>query len=128
MTEVVLPTAGGCMRPWIWPNGTLHVERCTMAELRIGDIAVWFDGTNLRSHRVVEVGTDSLATRGDSSPTVDPPVAPSQLLGRAVRFTKGAVSYRLDGPLVALLSRLAVGPWARLMATARLGRDLLRRR
>jgi hypothetical protein len=128
MTEVVLPTAGGCMRPWIWPNGKLHVEPCSMAELRIGDIAVWFDGTRLLSHRVVELGTDSLTTRGDSSPSVDPSVAPNQLLGRAVRFTKGPISYRLDGPLVAFLSRAGLKPWARLMATARLGRDLLRGR
>jgi hypothetical protein len=127
MTEVVLPTAGGCMRPWIWPNGKLHVEPCGMAQLQIGDIAVWFDGTNLRSHRVVELGADSLATRGDLSAAVDPPVEPCQLLGRAVRFTKGPVSYRLDGPLVSFLSRVGSVPWARLMAAARWGRDRFRR-
>jgi hypothetical protein len=128
MTEVVLPTAGGCMRPWIWPNGKLHVEPCSMAQLRIGDIAVWFDGKHLVSHRVVELGTDALATRGDSSPTVDPPVTPSQLLGRAVRFTKGPISYRLDGPLVEFLSRVVPNPWTRLLRVARWGRDRFRRR
>ena len=128
MTEVVLPTAGGCMRPWIWPNGKLHVEPCSMAQLRLGDIAVWFDGTRLLSHRVVELHPDLLATRADSSATDDAPVQPSQLLGRAVRFTKGPVSYRLDGPLVVLLSRVGREPWAKLMAVARWGRDLLRQR
>jgi hypothetical protein len=38
MKEVVFPTAGGCMRPWIWPNGKLHVEPCRVTELRIGDL------------------------------------------------------------------------------------------
>lgn len=128
MTEVVLPTAGGCMRPWIWPNGQLHVQRCSMAELRIGDIAVWFDGKNLLSHRVVELAANVLITRGDSSPAVDSPAAPSQLLGRAVRFTKGPVSYRLDGPVVLWLSQAGLTPWVRLLSVARWGRDRLTRR
>jgi hypothetical protein len=127
MTEVVFPTAGGCMRPWIWPNGTVHVERCSIDELRVGDIAVWFDGKNMVSHRVLRLGPDILETRGDSSPEGDQPVQASQLLGRAVRFSKGRISYRLDGPVVTLLSRVAVRPWARLMAVGRRGRTLLRR-
>jgi hypothetical protein len=128
MKDLVFPTAGGCMRPWIWPNGKLHVERCSMSELRLGDIAVWFDGANMVSHRVVELGADMLATRGDSSAEADQPVKASQLLGRAVRFSKGPVSYRLDGPVVTLLSRVAMRPWAKLMAAGRRGRALLRRR
>ena len=128
MTEIVLPTAGGCMRPWIWPNGRLHIERCAMAELKLGDIAVWFDGKTLISHRVVELGPGTLATRADSSALVDEPVEPTQLLGRAVRFSKGPISYRLDGPVIGLLSQIGREPWARLMATARWGRDRLKRR
>ena len=128
MTGIVLPTAGGCMRPWIWPNGKLHVEPCSMAQLRLGDIAVWFDGKNLISHRVVELRPEVLATRADSSRTVDAPVQPSQLLGRAVRFTKGPISYRLDGALVVFLSSVAREPWAKFMTAARWGRDRLRRR
>ncbi len=128
MNEVVLPTAGGCMRPWIWPNGSLHVQRCSMKELRVGDIAVWFDGRRLISHRVVELGLDTLATRADSSSTADAPIEPNQLLGRAVRFTKGPVSYRLDGPMVAFLSRAGLTPWTKLMSVARWGRDRLRGR
>ena len=127
MSEVVLPTVGGCMRPWIWPNGMLHIERCTMDQLRIGDIAVWFDGTHLVSHRVVALGNGVLATRADTSPSNDAPVLPSQLLGRAVRFSKGPLSYRLDGPVIVFLSRVGRAPWARLMAAARWGRDRLRR-
>jgi hypothetical protein len=127
VTEIILPTAGGCMRPWIWPNGKLHVEPCQMGELRIGDIAVWFDGKNMISHRVVEIGAGMLATRADSSSVVDGPVHAPQLLGRAVRFTKGRISYRLDGPMMAALSRIALRPWAGLIALARRGRDVLER-
>jgi hypothetical protein len=126
VNEVVLPTDGGCMRPWIWPNGKLHVERCIMAELRPGDIAVWFDGTNFISHRVVELDAGVLTTRADSKTTTDAPVQPSQLLGRAVRFTKGPISYQLDGPLVAFIWRTTSKPWNRLLAAARWARACLR--
>ena len=126
--EIKLPTAGGCMRPWIWPNGTLHIERCSLAQLRIGDIAVWFDGKTLVSHRVVELSSDSLSTRADSSLAVDAPVLPNQLLGRAIRFTKGPLSYRLDGRLIRYLAQASREPWARLMAAGRWGRDRLRGR
>jgi len=125
MTEVVLPTTGGCMRPWIWPNGKLHVQLCTMDQLRLGDIAVWLDRTNFIAHRVVALRVDELATRADSSRRDDPPVQPNQLLGKAVRFTRGPVSYRLDGPLLVGLSRIGREPWARLMTVARWGRARL---
>jgi len=128
VSEVVLPTAGGCMRPWIWPNGQLHVEQCSLDQLQLGDIAVWFDGTSFVSHRVVELGSGAFATRADSKSTDDAPVRCSQLLGRAVRFTKGPLSYRLDGPVVVFLSRLTPKPWNRLLATGRWARDRLRRR
>jgi hypothetical protein len=113
------------MRPWIWPNGKLHVEPCSISELRLGDIAVWFDGKNMISHRVVEIGPEALRTRPDSSATMDAPVQAPQLLGRAVRFTKGRLSYRLDGPILNVLTRLAARPWARLTSAGRQGRDLL---
>lgn|SRR6478736_608204 len=124
MTEVVLPTAGGCMRPWIWPHGKLHVELCSFDQLRLGDIAVWLDRTNFVAHRVVALGADELSTRSDASATDDPPVQPSQLLGRAVRFTRGPISYRLDGPVMGTLSR---GPLLRLVTAARWARRCVRR-
>jgi hypothetical protein len=128
MTEIVLPTTGNCMRPWIWTDGRLHVEQCGMDQLRLGDIAVWFDGAHFVAHRVVELGPGVLATRADSRLTVDPRVQPCQLLGRAVRFTKGPISYRLDGPLVALLMRVGRVPWAKLMAAGRWGRGRILQR
>ena len=67
-SEIVLPVGGGCMRPWIWPGGNVHVRRCRMEELRIGDIAVWFDGANLLSHRVVAMREGEFVT--NVSPSV----------------------------------------------------------
>lgn len=115
------------MRPWIWPNGMLHVEPCRIGELRLGDIAVWFDGRRMLSHRVVEIGPEVLRTRADSSAADDLPVQAPQLLGRAVRFTKGPISYRLDGPVITVLSRVVSGPWAILLKVGRRGRALVNR-
>ena len=114
------------MRPWIWPNGKLHVELCSMDQLQIGDIAVWLDRTNFIAHRVVALGGGALATRSDASQSNDPPVNSSQLLGRAVRFTRGPLSYRLDAPLIVLLARVGREPWAKLMTAARWIRDGIR--
>lgn len=97
--ELVLPTGGGCMRPWIWPGGELHVERCSASALRVGDIAVWFDGHQLLSHRVLATDGVRFVTKGDSGTVPDEPAEGMQLVGRAVRFRKGPVSYRLDGML-----------------------------
>jgi len=128
MSEVVLPTAGGCMRPWIWPNGKLHIELCTLEQLRIGDIAVWLSGAHLTAHRVVELGDGVVITQSDGSSTRDAPVRCGELLGRAVRFTKGPISYRLDGSVITTLSRAMRGPWSHLMAAARWGRSLVKSR
>ena len=31
------------MLQWIWPRSDIRVRRCGMAELEVGDIAVWFE-------------------------------------------------------------------------------------
>lgn len=97
-SEIVLPTGGGCMRPWLWPGGQLHVRRCSSSELRPGDIAVWFDGERLLAHRVVHVTMDgsSVVTRADLNQHLDPPLSGNQVLGKAVRFRYAWFSYALD--------------------------------
>src|SRR5690349_16429161 len=107
--EILLLTEGSCMRPWLWPGGRLQVRRCTVEQLSIADIAVWFDGKRLLSHRVVELrGNGEFVTRGDLEDQPDPPAQRQQLVGRAVAFRMGLLAYRLDeGP---------VASWGALMA------------
>src|SRR5690242_8710383 len=78
---LTLPTSGGCMRPWIWPGGTLEVKRCTLDQLQKGQIAVWFDGRKWVSHRVLELGDDWFRTKGDFLEHPDDVASASQLLG-----------------------------------------------
>lgn len=82
------------MRPWIWPGGQLHIRPCGVDELRVGDIAVWFNGTRLLSHRVIAIREDgSFVTRGDWYERADSPAEAHQLVGVAVRFSLGRISY-----------------------------------
>lgn len=95
------------MRPWIWPDGELTVQRCGPDELTVGEIAVWFDGERLYAHRVVWTEGHRFATRSDWSLEPDSPADGHQLLGRAVAFRKGGVSYRLDSAGARLAGKLA---------------------
>lgn len=84
------------MRPWIWPGGKLHVRPCAPEDLRVGDIAVWFDGKRLLSHRVIELLADGrFVTRGDWYKRSDAPADANQLVGVAVRFSVRCLSYPL---------------------------------
>jgi hypothetical protein len=110
--DFVISTAGSCMRPWVWPGGAILVRRCTVADLRAGDIAVWFDGRRLLSHRVVAVDGTRFVTKGDATTAPDLPAEESQLLGRVTRFRMLGVSWPLDGRLGRLAGRLILAaPW-----------------
>jgi hypothetical protein len=115
---LVFDTDGACMRPWLWPGGKLEVQRCGIAELRLGDIAVWFDGKQLRSHRVVQLSADSFVTRGDLMAEPDPRGAAEQLVGKAVRASVAGVSYDLDRTSLRWLGRLSAIILARALRLA----------
>jgi hypothetical protein len=97
--ELLLPTGGACMRPWIWPGGQLRVRRCQVDELCVGDIAVWFDGRRVLSHRVVRLVPGGFVTRGDLCLERDPASQRHQLVGKAIGFMRGALCLRFDGPI-----------------------------
>ena len=101
------------MRPWIWPGGMLGVQYCSVSDLRIGEIAVWFDGRRLKSHRVVAFdGSGGVITRSDLGDRNDAPASNDQLVGRAITFEIWGIKYRLDGGLPAAAGQfVARAPW-----------------
>ena len=107
------------MRPFIWPGGTLLVRRCEPDDLAVGDIAVWFDGARMLSHRVVARTPAGVVTRGDWLARLDEPFAPEQLVGVAVAFASArGLGFRLDTRAARAWSRVAA-PSARAAGLAR---------
>lgn len=94
------------MWPWLRPGGTLRVERCALDAMRLGDIAVWFEGRRLVAHRVVGRREQLLVTRGDWSAKDDPPVGQAELIGRASSCRWGPFSVPLDRAPVRLAGLL----------------------
>lgn len=123
--EVILPTSGFCMVPWIWPGGMLTIRRCTVKDLCPGEIAVWFNGNTYLSHRVVRTFEHTFVTRGDFSRSDDPEGREHQLVGKATRFGLGPFGYRLDSLRLLKLGRLLSMSNMTLLSRATLARRLM---
>ena len=97
---------GRSMWPCFQQGDLLEFERCTIAEIRIGDcIAYTSDDGTFVTHRVVAKG-NALTTRGDAMPGIDQQaVSAERLTGRIVRrhrlgkvsLVKGGLTGRLAG-------------------------------
>jgi GNAT superfamily N-acetyltransferase len=99
--------SGGSMRPLLVPGCVLTVLPCDPAVLRVGDVVVARAGDRAIAHRLVARRPDgTLVLRGDALPTCDPPVAPGDVLGRAVRLRRSGLSVALETPAARLAGRL----------------------
>ena len=85
--KLTLQVTGWSMLPTIFPGDTLIIERCSAASTCEGDIVLVSRDGRLFVHRLLEKTRESdrsssIRTRGDSMPTIDPPVTEEQLMGR----------------------------------------------
>jgi hypothetical protein len=85
--KLTFQVTGWSMLPTIFPGDTLVVERCSADCTREGDIVLVSRDGRLLVHRLLEKTCESdrpssIRTRGDSMPTIDPPVNAQQLLGK----------------------------------------------
>jgi len=111
---VEVRVSGGSMRPLLAPGAVLVVKPCAPADLRVGDIVVARSSAGrVVAHRLVARHGDVFVLRGDALGADDPPVGPTDILGRAVAFRRGGVTLDLDtkaarvvGGLLARASRL----------------------
>ena len=107
----------------------MGIEYCKASDLWPGDIAVWFDGRHLKSHRVVTTEPSGrFVTRGDLSAFEDLPAGDRELVGRAVSFEILGIRYCLDRGLPWIVGRgLARSDWFRtaVTLTGRLARRAL---
>ncbi|MBZ5500719.1 MAG: S24 family peptidase [Acidobacteriia bacterium] len=96
--QVRLRVSGTSMAPSILPGDLISVQRARWGEIAPGEIVMFSQRERLFVHRVVARRVVSsvdgpeepcLITRGDRLGHEDPPVFPSQLLGRVVSIQRG---------------------------------------
>lgn len=103
---VEVRVSGGSMRPLLVPGCVLTVQPCDASALRVGDVVVARAGGRAVAHRLVARRADgTIVLRGDALVSCDPPVRPDDVLGRAVRVRRGAVSVALQTPVARIVGR-----------------------
>ncbi len=132
--EIRFRARGASMSPFIRDGDIVTVQPARADDLRPGDVALYVrsDG-QVMLHRVL--GRDRhttpplIITRGDARTGPREPVAPEQILGRAIASSRGARTFRLN----AATARLSGLLWAHtqplgfvIMAAGRFVRQHLR--
>lgn len=76
----------GSMWPALKEGSLVFIQGVSKDALKIGDIVVYRNGAtgSFVIHRVVELGEDTMTTKGDANFTRDAPVAYRDLVGRSV--------------------------------------------
>jgi hypothetical protein len=97
------------MHPWLCDGDRVRVVAAAAPDVRVGDIVVRVNATGPVVHRFVgwwwtRRGLRML-TKGDGAPRFDPPLAPTELVGRAVALLRDGQVRRLDGAGMRLRGR-----------------------
>src|SRR5713226_5518127 len=75
---------GRSMLPVIKDGEILHVAPVPPGKLKVGDIVLFSEGTQLKAHRIVRRKQNSFRTRGDSGLEMDNAIRGEQFMGRIV--------------------------------------------
>jgi hypothetical protein len=120
---------GHSMAPMLRPGDLLSVRQVTAHELARGDIVVFARGDANVVHRLLAAPRfdEPLRTKGDNTWRVDPPVAPSRLIGKVCTVRRGRVRIDLDRGRWRAVSR-AIARASLLEARAAASVAALRRR
>lgn len=77
----------------IWPGDEVEFQRCTPAEIEMGDVLLCRADDRIVVHRVVRISQSrdelQFLTRGDNQRACDLPLTEKQVLGRALWLTRG---------------------------------------
>jgi signal peptidase I len=91
--EVRLRVFGTSMAPSILPGDLISIQRTRLREISPGEVVLFSQEGRLFVHRVVcSAGSPEelhLITRGDRLSHNDPPVSPSEFLGRVISVERG---------------------------------------
>jgi len=87
------PVSSLSMKPALLPGDRLRWVESRPADLRFGDIILYFHGHDLVAHRFLfrrkKRGRTMLVCHGDALPYPDRPFAQEALLGRCIAVTRG---------------------------------------
>lgn len=74
----------GSMWPALHIGDLVFIEKVEKKDLKEGDIIVWQNSKGFTIHRVAELRTNTLVTKGDGNFTSDDPVKYTDVIGRTV--------------------------------------------
>jgi len=77
---------GTSMLPTIWPGDVLLIERRALDQLKCGDLVLVKQEEGIRVHRLLSNSGAHWMTRGDAMPQDDPPLRPTEILGRVAEI------------------------------------------
>jgi len=95
------------MAPFVRHEETVTIVGCSPEELKFGDIILYSTSSDAlssskRLHRFIKrsvvKGNQVLVTKGDALSSLDPPVSPDEVLGRASAIEKGRLTLDLKQP------------------------------
>lgn len=76
-----LKVTGASMLPVIQAGDVLRIRRHLPDELELGKIILYHRSGRLIAHRILRISGEYLFTRGDSLPSLDPPVRRGEVIG-----------------------------------------------
>src|SRR3989344_2240191 len=93
-TYPIAAITSGSMWPALKQNDIVLIKAVPKEELKVGDVIVWqnLSGSNnlgqasFTIHRIVELASTTLITKGDANFTKDSPVSYSDIVGRTVMW------------------------------------------
>jgi hypothetical protein len=104
-----IPVRGISMHPCLRDGDRVRVVAAATSDVRVGDIVVRVLTTGPVVHRFVGWWRTRhgwrMLTKGDGAPLFDPPLAPAELVGRAVALLRDGQVRRLDGSGMRLRGR-----------------------
>jgi hypothetical protein len=90
--KIRLRVSGTSMLPALWPDDLLTIQSAPSDSIVPGDIALCLRDGRFFVHRVIskstQAGRETLITRGDAQPGVDPCIFAESLLGRVVEVRR----------------------------------------
>jgi len=84
-----LRARGESMLPTLWPGDIVEVTRCSISELRRGDVVLAIRDGRLFLHRFFRQSGEGFVLRGDSMPAPDPVYSSEAFLARLKSRTAG---------------------------------------